>query len=182
MEVMGGNGYVEDGPLARLYREFPVNSIWEGSGNVMCLDVLRAFGKFAGSARRAGGRAGARPDSMPLRRLCAAPARQTWRRRRPSTNSARAGWPSGWCSRCRPACCCAMRRKRGRGLRRLAHRARVGGAFGRLPDGRRLRGDPGARAGPYGLKFLSKARQTARGWDNAGYTRGPSRTRPACPQ
>jgi putative acyl-CoA dehydrogenase len=45
MEVVGGNGYVEDGPLARLYREFPVNSIWEGSGNVMCLDVLRAFGK-----------------------------------------------------------------------------------------------------------------------------------------
>jgi putative acyl-CoA dehydrogenase len=45
MEVMGGNGYVEDAPLARLYREFPVNSIWEGSGNVMCLDLLRAFGK-----------------------------------------------------------------------------------------------------------------------------------------
>jgi putative acyl-CoA dehydrogenase len=45
MEVLGGNGYVEDGPLARLYREFPVNSIWEGSGNVMCLDVLRAFAK-----------------------------------------------------------------------------------------------------------------------------------------
>jgi putative acyl-CoA dehydrogenase len=45
MEVIGGNGYVEDGPLARLYREFPVNSIWEGSGNVMCLDVLRAAGK-----------------------------------------------------------------------------------------------------------------------------------------
>lgn len=45
MEVMGGNGYVEDGPLARLYREFPVNSIWEGSGNVMCLDVLRAVNK-----------------------------------------------------------------------------------------------------------------------------------------
>ena len=45
MEVVGGSGYVEDGPLARLYREFPVNSIWEGSGNVMCLDLLRAFGK-----------------------------------------------------------------------------------------------------------------------------------------
>ncbi|MFM9433211.1 putative acyl-CoA dehydrogenase [Janthinobacterium sp. CG_23.3] len=45
MEVMGGGGYVEDGPLARLYREFPVNSIWEGSGNVMCLDLLRALGK-----------------------------------------------------------------------------------------------------------------------------------------
>ncbi len=53
MEVMGGNGYVEDGPLARLYREFPVNSIWEGSGNVMCLDLLRALGKGLGAARAA---------------------------------------------------------------------------------------------------------------------------------
>ncbi|KXV07065.1 DNA alkylation response protein [Caballeronia megalochromosomata] len=43
MEVWGGNGYVETGPMARFYREAPVNSIWEGSGNVMCLDVLRAF-------------------------------------------------------------------------------------------------------------------------------------------
>ncbi len=43
MEILGGNGYVEDGPLASLYREAPVNSIWEGSGNVMCLDVLRAL-------------------------------------------------------------------------------------------------------------------------------------------
>ncbi|HEY5799254.1 MAG TPA: isovaleryl-CoA dehydrogenase [Burkholderiaceae bacterium] len=45
MEVLGGNGYVEDAPLARLYRELPVNSIWEGSGNVMCLDLLRALGR-----------------------------------------------------------------------------------------------------------------------------------------
>ena len=51
MEVMGGNGYVEDGPLARLYRELPVNSIWEGSGNVMCLDLLRALGKSPEAAR-----------------------------------------------------------------------------------------------------------------------------------
>lgn len=43
MEVWGGNGYVEEGPMARFYREAPVNSIWEGSGNVMCLDVLRAI-------------------------------------------------------------------------------------------------------------------------------------------
>lgn len=43
MEILGGNGYVEDGPLARLYREAPVNSIWEGSGNIMALDVLRAL-------------------------------------------------------------------------------------------------------------------------------------------
>ncbi|WP_208277559.1 isovaleryl-CoA dehydrogenase [Massilia oculi] len=53
MEVMGGNGYVEDGPLARLYRELPVNSIWEGSGNVMCLDLLRALGKSPEDARAA---------------------------------------------------------------------------------------------------------------------------------
>ncbi|MGX1323406.1 putative acyl-CoA dehydrogenase [Bradyrhizobium sp. USDA 377] len=43
MECLGGNGYVEDGILARHYRESPVNAIWEGSGNVMCLDVLRAL-------------------------------------------------------------------------------------------------------------------------------------------
>src|SRR5690606_29602552 len=43
MEVWGGNGYIEDGPMPRLYREAPVNSIWEGSGNVMCLDVLRGL-------------------------------------------------------------------------------------------------------------------------------------------
>jgi len=45
MEVLGGNGYVEEGPMPRLYREMPVNSIWEGSGNIMCLDVLRAAGR-----------------------------------------------------------------------------------------------------------------------------------------
>jgi putative acyl-CoA dehydrogenase len=43
MECMGGNGYVEEGLSARLYREVPVNSIWEGSGNVMALDVLRVL-------------------------------------------------------------------------------------------------------------------------------------------
>jgi putative acyl-CoA dehydrogenase len=45
MEVLGGSGYVEDSVLPRIYRETPVNSIWEGSGNVMCLDVLRALGR-----------------------------------------------------------------------------------------------------------------------------------------
>ncbi|UCE85409.1 MAG: isovaleryl-CoA dehydrogenase [Deltaproteobacteria bacterium] len=42
MECLGGNGYVEESILPRLYREAPVNAIWEGSGNVICLDVLRA--------------------------------------------------------------------------------------------------------------------------------------------
>ena len=45
MEVLGGNGYIDDGIMARLYREAPVNSIWEGSGNVMCLDVMRAVAR-----------------------------------------------------------------------------------------------------------------------------------------
>lgn len=43
MECHGGPGYIEDSILPRLYREAPVNSIWEGSGNIMCLDVLRAL-------------------------------------------------------------------------------------------------------------------------------------------
>jgi putative acyl-CoA dehydrogenase len=43
MEVLGGNGYVEESIVPRLYREMPVNSIWEGSGNIMALDVLRAL-------------------------------------------------------------------------------------------------------------------------------------------
>jgi putative acyl-CoA dehydrogenase len=51
MECLGGNGYVEEGILARHYRESPVNAIWEGSGNVMCLDVLRALSREADAAR-----------------------------------------------------------------------------------------------------------------------------------
>jgi putative acyl-CoA dehydrogenase len=51
MECLGGNGYVEDSILPRLYREAPVNAIWEGSGNVMCLDVLRAIARDGKAAR-----------------------------------------------------------------------------------------------------------------------------------
>src|SRR3984893_2215118 len=50
MECLGGHGYVEEGILARHYRESPVNAIWEGSGNVMCLDVLRALSREAEAA------------------------------------------------------------------------------------------------------------------------------------
>lgn len=45
LEVLGGNGFVEEGPMAVLYRDAPLNGIWEGSGNVMALDVLRAMGR-----------------------------------------------------------------------------------------------------------------------------------------
>jgi putative acyl-CoA dehydrogenase len=50
LECLGGNGYVEDWPLARAYREAPVNAVWEGSGNVMALDVLRAAGRDRSAA------------------------------------------------------------------------------------------------------------------------------------
>lgn len=65
MEVWGGNGYVEDGPMPRLYRETPVNSIWEGSGNVMALDVLRALQR--------------EPDAMPALDAELEPARGGYR-------------------------------------------------------------------------------------------------------
>ncbi|UBM09336.1 acyl-CoA dehydrogenase family protein [Cupriavidus metallidurans] len=45
MEVFGGNGYMDEGPMGRLYRETPVISIWEGSGNVMALDMMRAISR-----------------------------------------------------------------------------------------------------------------------------------------
>jgi putative acyl-CoA dehydrogenase len=89
MECLGGNGYVEEGILARHYRESPVNAIWEGSGNVMCLDVLRALSRetdaasavLQGLARESTGLPGAaeavtfiretfsRPDSERVARL-----------------------------------------------------------------------------------------------------------------
>jgi putative acyl-CoA dehydrogenase len=89
MECLGGNGYVEEGILARHFRESPVNAIWEGSGNVMCLDVLRALSREAdaatavlqGLSQQARGLAGAgdavafigkafrRPDSERVARL-----------------------------------------------------------------------------------------------------------------
>ena len=46
LECHGGNGFVEDHLMARLYREAPINGIWEGTGNVVCLDVLRSIQKF----------------------------------------------------------------------------------------------------------------------------------------
>ncbi|UUV06460.1 acyl-CoA dehydrogenase family protein [Ruegeria sp. YS9] len=45
MEILGGMGYVEDTPLPLIYREAPLNSIWEGSGNVICLDILRTLAR-----------------------------------------------------------------------------------------------------------------------------------------
>jgi putative acyl-CoA dehydrogenase len=53
MECLGGNGYVEEGLMARAYREAPLNAIWEGSGNVMCLDILRVLQREPDAAEAA---------------------------------------------------------------------------------------------------------------------------------
>lgn len=62
LECLGGNGFVEESPMPRLFRQSPVNGVWEGSGNVICLDVLRALAKsprsldaFWEEVNRAGG-------------------------------------------------------------------------------------------------------------------------------
>jgi putative acyl-CoA dehydrogenase len=79
MECLGGNGYVEEngeGVMARVYREMPVNSIWEGSGNIMALDLLRALKKADGGAALAHELAPARGGHPALDKLVAAlPAR-----------------------------------------------------------------------------------------------------------
>jgi putative acyl-CoA dehydrogenase len=79
MECLGGNGYVEEngeGVMARVYREMPVNSIWEGSGNIMALDLLRALMKADGGAALAHELAPARGGHPALDKLVAAlPAR-----------------------------------------------------------------------------------------------------------
>ena len=51
LECLGGNGYVEESIMPRLYREAPLNSLWEGAGNVNCLDVLRAMAKEPATAQ-----------------------------------------------------------------------------------------------------------------------------------
>ncbi len=58
LECLGGNGYVEDSGMPRLYRDSPLNSIWEGSGNVTALDLLRAIGRGPGSQAGTGSLAG----------------------------------------------------------------------------------------------------------------------------
>ena len=89
LECLGGNGYVEESQLPRLYRESPVNSIWEGSGNVNALDVLRALARepetgdaFLAEVRLAAG-ADARLDAAiaRLERALAVPAEASGARR-----------------------------------------------------------------------------------------------------
>jgi putative acyl-CoA dehydrogenase len=66
MECLGGNGYVEEAPLARLYREAPLNGIWEGSGNVICLDVLRSIEREAGTIEALAGEIASAGGTFPV--------------------------------------------------------------------------------------------------------------------
>jgi len=79
MECLGGNGYVEEGgegTMARIYREMPLNSIWEGAGNIMALDLLRGLRKGDAAAALAKELAPARGQHAALDRLAdALPAR-----------------------------------------------------------------------------------------------------------
>ena len=83
MECLGGNGYVEEqgeGVMARIYREMPLNSIWEGAGNIMALDLLRALrGQDVAAALAARDRARARRPPGARPRRAARPGRQSTR-------------------------------------------------------------------------------------------------------
>ena len=75
LECFGGNGYVEDSGMPRLFRESPLQSIWEGSGNVQALDVLRAMAKSP-EATRGRGAASRTPRRSRCRRSTRAPRRR----------------------------------------------------------------------------------------------------------
>ena len=114
MEVLGGNGYVEESGLPRLYRQAPLNSIWEGSGNVIALDVLRAMGRSVGDAGRRHRRDRAGPRRRrPVRRGGEAAARRARRPRR-SCRCGPAGSPGCWPSASRARCSCGTPRRRSR--------------------------------------------------------------------
>ncbi len=124
MECLGGNGYVEESVLPRLYREAPVNAIWEGSGNVMCLDVLRALahegeagravlGALGGGRGRPAGRARGRP--LRSRRCCRRPDAEAKARAAVETSGAAGGG--------RRACATARRPKSPSCLRARGSRA-----------------------------------------------------------
>ena len=99
LECLGGNGYVEESGMPRLYREAPLNSIWEGSGNVQCLDVLRGDGEEPGLARGVlrRGRRGGRLRAAARRtrsRTCKAESRRHRRRSSPAPGASSSAWRS----------------------------------------------------------------------------------------
>ena len=124
LECLGGNGYVEESPMPQLLRDAPLNGIWEGSGNVMSLDVLRAMGRepeglpaFLAECELARGgdaRLDAHLDALP------ATLRRARRRRRPVARPARGRGPRGRL----PGLAARPQRARRRGRRVLRRPAR----------------------------------------------------------
>ena len=79
LECLGGNGYVEESGMPRLFRESPLASIWEGSGNVQCLDVLRAMARNPQAVEVFAGRGGRGAVARaPARRVRAPRCATTW--------------------------------------------------------------------------------------------------------
>ncbi|WP_018001481.1 acyl-CoA dehydrogenase family protein [Paracoccus sp. N5] len=78
MEMLGGMGYVEDTPLPMLYREAPLNGIWEGSGNVICLDALRSLSREPLAAEALATRLDAAIGSEPAYDAALAAHRARW--------------------------------------------------------------------------------------------------------
>ena len=113
LECLGGNGYVEEAPMAQLYSDIQLGTVWEGSGNVIALDVLRALAREPGSAPGVPGRMRARRGRRRALRRAPATLRERLAavpRTGQGPNGARAGWSRTWPSRCRRASCCATRR------------------------------------------------------------------------
>jgi putative acyl-CoA dehydrogenase len=109
LECMGGNGFIEESIMPRLYREAPLNSLWEGAGNVICLDILRALGRepecleafWAEVARAQGGMASVDAEAAALRAEIGDGA----------SLDGRAIWPSVWPSCSRLRCSSGTRRR-----------------------------------------------------------------------
>ena len=127
LECHGGNGFIEENPMARLYREAPLNAIWEGTSNMMCMDVLR------GTAPRSehGGRLHGRGAAAPRAPTGASTAGSTgWAPRsaaRATTTATRAACATSWPTRCRRASCTRTRRRR---CSRAFCRSRLQGDWG----------------------------------------------------
>ena len=138
LECLGGNGYVEEAPMAQFYRDIQLGTVWEGSGNVIALDVLRALAR--------------EPEGAPaFLAECALPpvptatSTRTWGvsarglRRSRQIPQRLSGAPAAssrtWRSRCRRACCCAMRPRRVSDAFCAARLGERGLAFGDLPRG-----------------------------------------------
>ena len=102
-ECLGGAGYVEDSLLPRLYREAPLNSIWEGAGNVQCLDVLRALSREPGVLEALFAELGDGHGDAPTRRAHR-PSEGRVSPTPPTSSIERASSPRTSPLRCRPSC------------------------------------------------------------------------------